>query len=159
MTTITNLADLCEWAGADSPRSLNHRLYKDTACGASLSLLLPSGDLTTCLKCRLYFTRFSCGANVGQGECDCPRCQGFCGCDRLRWVHCGDARWETLPIETDIEGFTIQTIVEGSDAEVNSDTFTLPCDVAYVETWVAEMESQADELWQDANRDDTEATS
>jgi hypothetical protein len=31
--------------------------------------------------------------------------------------------------------------------------------VAYVETWVAEMESQADELWQDANRDDTEATS
>jgi len=31
-----------------------------------------------CLKCEKYSEQFSCGANKGSGECDCPKCQGIC---------------------------------------------------------------------------------
>lgn len=35
-----------------------------------------------CHSCRAFFERFRCGKNEGEGECDCPRCQGYCRCSR-----------------------------------------------------------------------------
>lgn len=66
-------------------------------------------------------------------------------------IHNGSPRWEDLPIDTPIRGFTIQTIVEGSDATVDSDEFDLPVDEAVVEAWIKDMEERATELWEDAN--------
>jgi hypothetical protein len=31
-----------------------------------------------CIKCEKYFEKYTCGANTGSGECDCPKCQGLC---------------------------------------------------------------------------------
>lgn len=31
-----------------------------------------------CDRCRRFFARYRCNA---PGECDCPRCQGMCGCE------------------------------------------------------------------------------
>ena len=107
---ITNLRDLCDELSADSPSSLNRRIYKDTACGASISIYPVEGE---------------------------P-------------IHNGDRRWESLDIDTPIKGFTIQTIVEGSDAEINSELFELPVDSSDVENWIEQMEERASELWDDA---------
>jgi hypothetical protein len=73
------------------------------------------------------------------------------------WIHNGDDLWARLMPDTPILGFTIQTIVEGSDATVDSDEFVLPVTVASVEAWVREMESEATALWQEANGDEAEA--
>lgn len=32
-----------------------------------------------CPACDKFFAHYSCGAYLG--ECDCPRCQGYCNCD------------------------------------------------------------------------------
>jgi hypothetical protein len=40
------------------------------------------GGEGACRSCRSFFERFRCGKNVGEGECDCPRCQGYCRCRR-----------------------------------------------------------------------------
>ncbi len=51
--------------------------------------------------------------------------------------------------------FTIQTIVEGSDAEVNSDFFVLGfATTEDVDSWIKDMESQADDIWHQANDPD-----
>jgi hypothetical protein len=102
---------------ADNPRVLNKKIYKQTDCGASISVYLKDG--TT--------------------------------------VHNGDPRWDTLTGDEKIDGFTIQTIVEGSDAEVNSELFHVPCTQAEVTGWIADMEAQADELWKEANEREDEA--
>jgi len=31
-----------------------------------------------CKKCEEYYKRYRCGKNIGEGECDCPKCQGLC---------------------------------------------------------------------------------
>ena len=108
---IRSLRQLCAYFGADTPRSLNRRVYKDTECGASISLQLQDGS----------------------------------------WLHNGQAGWDTLDIKARIQGFTLQTIVEGSDAEVNSDTFYLPVRESEVKAWLADMEAEADQLWHEAN--------
>jgi hypothetical protein len=41
--TIASLKDLCEYIGADGPEGLNRRLYKDTECGAWISVQTPDG--------------------------------------------------------------------------------------------------------------------
>ena len=33
-----------------------------------------------CNMCKRFFERYSCGKNRGDGECDCPKCQGYCKC-------------------------------------------------------------------------------
>lgn len=33
-----------------------------------------------CNACLMFFAMFRCGANQGEGECDCPKCQGYCKC-------------------------------------------------------------------------------
>ena len=63
------------------------------------------------------------------------------------WVHNGDARWRELTRETEIRAFTIQTIVEGSDATVDSAPFWLPVTTESVDAWVKEMEAQATRFW------------
>ena len=35
-----------------------------------------------CRSCRAFFERYKCGRAIGEGECDCPRCQGYCRCER-----------------------------------------------------------------------------
>lgn len=64
-----------------------------------------------------------------------------------RWHHNGQD-WRGVH---KIVAFTIQTIVEGSDATVDSDPFVLPVAVADVDRWIEYMEAEADRLWHVAN--------
>ncbi len=41
---------------------------------------LPAAD-QRCRACEQFFARFQCGAAV-YGECDCPKCQGYCECNQ-----------------------------------------------------------------------------
>lgn len=59
--------------------------------------------------------------------------------------------WLCLSAEAEVESFTIQTIVEGSDAEVNSHAFILPVSKKEVDGFIEYMEAQADILWREAN--------
>ena len=108
---IRSLSQLCAYFGADEPRNLNRRIYKDTECGASISLQLANGS----------------------------------------WLHNGDRRWETLHRTTPILGFTVQTIIEGSDATVESPVFTLPVKQRTLRVWMQELEYEAERLWKEAN--------
>lgn len=51
----------------------------------------------------------------------------------------------------ELTGFTIQSIVEGSDAEVASDVFRSGVDSADVVAWVENMEAETSRLWDAAN--------
>jgi hypothetical protein len=70
------------------------------------------------------------------------------------WLHNGRIGWDLL---TAIDAFTIQTIVEGSDAEVNSEPFILPVAEETVNEWIEDMEAQASDLWDEANVETDEA--
>jgi len=108
---IWDFRGLLRFFDADSPRGLNRRIYKDTDCGASISIYLKDG----------------------------------------RTIHNGNSVWGTLTGAEKLHGFTIQTTVEGSDADVNSELFRIPCTQAEVTHWIADMEAEADRLWDDAN--------
>lgn len=60
-----------------------------------------------------------------------------------------NASWNNIQ---SIIAFSVQTIVEGSDAEVNCDPFILPVDSAQVDAAIAWMEAEADRLWNAANQ-------
>jgi hypothetical protein len=107
---IRTLTDLTRYFDADTPSDLNRRLYKDTDCGASISILTDDG---TWLHNRLNLDG-----------------------------------WKTVRA---IRAFTIQTIVEDSDAEVNSPPFVLPVAEAEVDAWIKEMEREAARLWDEAH--------
>lgn len=112
---ITTMDDLYNYFGSyDSFQSLNHRIYKDTACGASISVYGKVGR-----KPVMFHNGFR----------------------------------DPLPGNFKLESFTIQTIVEGSAAtDVNSDHFIVGKATSEdIEHWIQEMESQADELWGEAN--------
>jgi len=109
---IANLSDLCEYFSADEPRQLNRRIYKDTVCGASISVKTPDGQ----------------------------------------WHHNGE-NWSEIK---EIVAFTIQTIVEGSDATVDSDEFVLPVKHSEVVAWMSYMENEAARLWDEANESEDE---
>ena len=176
---ITNLRDLCDYFSADEPRLLNKRVYKATDCGASISLRL-APKVYESLGPIQEWEHFTCCAREYQGTPNvfstsgkkqlaagvavhsCPACGKKhtvklvtkpLEVDKYRgpWLHNGDPLWEKLTMNTPIVGFTIQTIVEGSDVEVNSDEFDLPVDEAVVEAWIKDMEERATELWEDAN--------
>jgi hypothetical protein len=36
--------------------------------------------MAQCQKCDAYFRKYRCSA-ASHGECDCPRCQGYCRCE------------------------------------------------------------------------------
>ena len=63
------------------------------------------------------------------------------------WVHNGNSLWRDLTIDTPIRAFTIQSIVEGSDATVDSDQFNVPCPTEKVDQWMEEMEEQTSAIW------------
>lgn len=67
------------------------------------------------------------------------------------WLHNGDRKWETLRRDAKIKGFTIQTIIEGSDATVDSHEFEIPCRKQEVKDWITHMEAEAVRLWEEAN--------
>lgn len=48
-----------------------------------------------CKQCTDFFTKFQCGASLF-GECDCPKCQGYCKCSQDT-VDNFDAFWEAWP--------------------------------------------------------------
>jgi hypothetical protein len=100
---IRNLQDLVDYWSADDPRGINRRAYKDTACGASVSVQTHDG----------------------------------------KWHHNG-SDWSHIRA---IRAFTVQTIVEGSDATVDSDVFTLPVKVSEVDAWIVQMEKEVDRSW------------
>lgn len=110
LRTIRNLADLLSYFGADSAQGLNRRIYKDTACGASISAQTPDGQ----------------------------------------WHHNGQD-WSGV---TAIKAFTIQTIVEGSDATVDSEVFAVPVSVKLIDEWIEYMEAEAERLWHEANEEE-----
>lgn len=115
---IKNLRDLLTYFEADDILNLNHRVYKDTYCGASISLQTPDG----------------------------------------KWHHNGSGEsWgrEWSKIKR-IKAFTIQTIVEGSDAEVKSPPFTLPVESDEIDKFIRYMEGEAELLWKEANEDGDE---
>ena len=59
---------------------------------------------------------------------------------------------EPIPASFVLDYFTIQTIVEGSDAEVCSSEFPVgKYTGAQVDAWIEDMEAQADDLWTEAN--------
>jgi hypothetical protein len=54
----------------------------------------------TCGKCQAFFSRYRCSAQP-YGECDCPKCQGLCECERIT-VNIGSQRWLHLLREEQI---------------------------------------------------------
>lgn len=34
-----------------------------------------------CGNCQEFFAKHTCAVLSGHGECDCPKCQGYCECD------------------------------------------------------------------------------
>lgn len=68
------------------------------------------------------------------------------------WHHNGDD-WSGI---TAIQAFTIQTIIEGSDATVESDVFPLPVPASEIEAWLAQMEEVAAQLFDEANPEEND---
>lgn len=132
--TINSMQDLCDTFYADEPRMLNKRIYKGTNCGASISIKLSTPD----------------NANTYPSP-PFPEFYGY-------WIHNGDRAWDQLTMGTPIEAFTIQTIVEGSDATVDSLPFVLPVEKNEVWQWIGYMEDEAEMLWREANEYDEEET-
>lgn len=64
-----------------------------------------------------------------------------------KWHHNGQD-WSQV---SEVIAFTIQTIVEGCDREVNSDPFMLPVLESCLEAWLENMEAQASTIWEEAN--------
>lgn len=119
---IEDLAGLCEYLSADCPSLLNKRIYKATACGASISVYCKEEDPGT------------------------VHCGDECGWSSL------DAHLEAQdPLVITPYGFTIQTIVEGIDPTVDGPLMIFPVLKIEVEEWVAEMESEAKYLWEEGN--------
>jgi hypothetical protein len=183
-TTITNLQDLCDYFSADSPAQLNRRIYKGTECGASISVHLTSEAYESLGPIEVWEGWECCDGREYQGKPNrftakgrkqdkagvathkCPTCgkthktrrvqQTLTVPERGPWIHNGDGLWDKLTGETPILGFTIQTIVEGSSAEVNSDEFELPVTGDEIEGWMKQMESEAAGIWEEANGADAD---
>jgi hypothetical protein len=129
---IENMADLCDTFYVDEPALLNKRIYKGTDCGASISVYLEGPE----------------DEDIPEGY-ELTYSSGYV--PNVRGIHNGDREWANLTRETPIHSFTIQTIVEGSDATVDSGLFVLPVEKAKVWQFVEFMEDEASRLWDEAN--------
>jgi hypothetical protein len=128
-------ADLLAYWSADDFYSMNRRAYKNTACGASVSVY------------GWYRGRPAVRHN-GQ---DRPSYNDVWPPEAIA------GEYADFPADFDFEAFTIQTIVEGSDATVDSDPFEFGCyTAAQVDAWVSDMEAKAERLWLEANDADEE---
>jgi hypothetical protein len=67
------------------------------------------------------------------------------------WAHNGSELWNHITMDTKLLGFTIQSIVEGSDATVDSSEFVCPVDTKEVDDWIKEMEEETSRIWKAAN--------
>lgn len=130
--TITTLRQLCDYFGAETPDQLNRRLYKDTGCGASISIRVP-------LKVTPEDIAF--GRTEGTGLHTVEWC----------WLHNGDERWAGLTGDERLHSFTIQTIVEGTEETLDSGPFVLPVPSIDVAAWVERMEQDALQIWDEGN--------
>ena len=206
--TIANLSDLYVLFGAESFADLNRQVYKDTSCGASISIYgtLPTSEVDpqelekrrcaylcnlleaeyqrilpllteayhrASVEDRVYFLlvdgEFSAlsDPHFPQAEFLANKLAPFVAWarsivtgafpvtdvvvpDRIPVAYPNGHR-DPIPASFVLTGFTIQTTVEGSDAEVNSDVFPLGTTKAEVDAWIEEMERQADHLWREAD--------
>lgn len=196
--TINTLSDLYVLFGSDASfASLNHRIYKDTVCGASISIYgtLPADEASPQARARAMaaslrstltpeyerlLPTLTAAYMLASGEertriADMDRDFGDgkpealvawartivpdafpvteTVLDRVPVVYHNGHR-DPIPASFVLTGFTIQSIVEGSDAEVNSDLFPIGTTKAEVDMWIEEMEAEVDRLWDEANGED-----
>jgi hypothetical protein len=64
-------------------------------------------------------------------------------------LHNGE-HWR-LSKRTNLIGFTIQSIVEGSDVTVDSEEFVIPVETSKVDEWMKSMEEETDFYWERDN--------
>lgn len=185
---INAFADLCTHFGSDlSLASLNRRIYKDTECGASISVYgtLPAAEApadavaTQQRKQSIEYDRvlptlmaayakatpedrarieaddalFHTGkpdAIIAWARTLVPDAFPTATPERVSVVFHNGQR-DRLPESFLLTGFTIQSIVEGSDASVNSELFPIGTPGEQIDAWMADMEAQVDSLWQEAN--------
>lgn len=136
---IIDLVGLCGWLSAEYPSQLNKRIYSATKCGASLSLYCGQGD----------DDMIHCGDNDGWADMDAVF-------DRMvRPTSLAEVMVDMVAVKDMVPyGFSIQTIVEGSDATVDSGVMSFPILKSRVQSWIDEMESEAHFLWVEANGED-----
>lgn len=193
---INTLADLYELFNADDFVSLNQRIFKDTECGASISIYgtLPPADAPTASRDRALaeatqtalqaeYDRLLPQLTEAHAQADDDGKQriaeanyAFC-CGNpgalVAWArevvpgafppvpppervsvayHNGDGG--PVPPTFEFTGFSIHSIVEGSDATVDSDVFPLGTTKAQVDEWIEDMEEEVTRLWDEANREE-----
>jgi hypothetical protein len=195
--TIANLSDLYVLFSAESFADLNRRIYKDTSCGASISIYgtLPTSEASPQARSNAQaaglrsmwmheyerilatlteaYKRAPTEAQERIAAADAEFHQGTptalvswartvvpgafpvtdVALDRIPVAYHNGHR-DFIPASFVLTGFTIQTTVEGSDAEVNSDVFPLGTTKAEVDAWIEYMECEADHLWREANGED-----
>jgi len=214
MRTVTTLADLYTIFESDPTlASLNHRIYKDTECGASISVYgtLPASEVDPQARTKaeaaglhsLLMTEYdrilptlteayqrapseeqerilptlteayqrapseeqeriaAADGDFHQGNTDAlvtwartvmPEAFLVTNMivDRVPVAYHNGHKGE-IPESFVLTGFTIQSIVEGSDAEVCSDTFPIGTTEDEIDAWIADMEDETDRLWHEAN--------
>lgn len=140
---IRTMGDLYEHFGSEpSFRSLDRRIYKDTECGASISVCgyIPEEVDLWAFGDTMDSTPYDMGEGVDEDEE--PRGEKI-------WFHSGS---DGPPSNFVLDGFTIQTIVENSEVTVDSGYFKAGVATgADVDKWIEQMEAAADHEWRKEN--------
>lgn len=140
---IRTMDDLYYHFGSgDNFRSLNRRIYKDTECGASISVC---GRIPTAVDLWSFGDTVTDSLPYHMGEGD----ESDESAGERVWFHNGS---DGPPLGFVLDGFTIQTIVEGSEETVDSSYFKAGVVTgADVDRWIEQMEGAADHEWREAN--------
>ncbi|HUW48815.1 MAG TPA: hypothetical protein VMW36_08760, partial [Patescibacteria group bacterium] len=99
-----------------------------------------------CPKCHVEFAWHPAGVETTV----CPECFGETRVRELSQHGRRHPAWD-IPINTPLLGFTIQTIVEGSDVYVNGDFMEVPIATEKIQEWLDEMEKESDFYWKRDN--------
>jgi hypothetical protein len=198
--TIANLSDLYVLFGAKSFVDLNRRIYKETSCGASISIYgtLPTSEanpkqrenakdaylrdllmteyerILPLLQVAYHRASKKDQTHISKTEDEfqhsLSKITAFV--DWARSIVPGafpvtdiavpdripvayhSGHYAPISASFLLTGFTIQTTVEGSDAEVNSDVFPLGTTKVKVDAWIEHMEREADRLRREADGED-----
>jgi hypothetical protein len=131
---IRSVEDLYAWADCEpTPWHLGRALYRGTDCGASISIYGSYQGKAAAVHSPGTALDFGWDASTHQhlGSLDIP---------------------DGLPDEFLAESFTVQTIVEGSEATVDSDHFYFGrCTTTQLKRWIADMEAEARFYWRRDN--------
>ena len=68
-----------------------------------------------CDHCKRFFAQYKCSAS-SHGECDCPKCQGYCACNETRRITCetcGGAIIDVLVGGTPCQSFSVAGLRKG----------------------------------------------